>query len=189
MYLLVRCRLVTTPWSGVICRASHTPPLRHAVSTMYRCLKCDRYVIAFDLRCDVVRFALRSKLCVRSSPVGALGEATSSSLLVDVSSALDARPRFCNHGCSVSMSSVGESGSFRSSCESCLNEYFWHNSLQAPSSLTSSRHFLETWEARARVVGSSTHSRICKVCQPLMHTLAQAAVQATYPQGQLGWKH
>jgi hypothetical protein len=31
--------------------------------------------------------------------------------------------------------------------------------------LTSSRHFLDTCDARARVVGSSTHSRICTMCQ------------------------
>lgn len=168
MYFFVRCRLVTTPWSGVICRASHTPPLRHAVSTMYRCLKCDRYVIAFDLRCDILLFALRSRLCVRNSPVPALGDPTSRSLFIGASSALDVRSGSCSHGCSVSISSLGETGSFRSSCDSCLNEYFWHSSLQAPSSLTSSRHFLETCDARASVVGSSTHSRICKSRQSLM---------------------
>lgn len=50
MYLLVKCRLVTTPWSGVMCLQIASPPFLHAASTMYRCLKCDLYVVALGLR-------------------------------------------------------------------------------------------------------------------------------------------
>lgn len=108
--------------------------------------------------------------------MAALGEATSRCLLVGVSSALDVRSSSCAQGCSsVSMVSVGESASSRSWGSSCLKEYFWHSSLQAPSSLTSSLHLWETCEARARVVGSSTHSRIYKRVR--CGALAQAAAR------------
>lgn len=44
MYFLVRCKLVTTPWSGVICLGVIRPPFLQADSTIKRCLKCDRCV-------------------------------------------------------------------------------------------------------------------------------------------------
>lgn len=162
MYLLVRCKLVTTPWSGVICRASHTPPLRHAVSTMYRCLKCDRYVVACGLRYDDFLLAARSRLWVRRPSAPTFDGPTSRCSLASTSSVLGARSSFCHHdlGSASSMSSPELSSSTRSSFGSALKENFWHSSRHALSSLTSSRHFLETCEARARVVGSSTHSRI-----------------------------
>lgn len=40
MYFLVKCKLVTTPWSGAICLAVIWPPFFHADSTKYLCLKC-----------------------------------------------------------------------------------------------------------------------------------------------------
>lgn len=43
MYFEVRCRLVTTPPSWVIFLVILRPPVRHAASTRYLCLKCDLY--------------------------------------------------------------------------------------------------------------------------------------------------
>ncbi len=43
MYFDVRCRLVTTPPSCVMFLVMFRPPVRHAASTKYRCLKCDLY--------------------------------------------------------------------------------------------------------------------------------------------------
>ena len=62
---------------------------------------------------------------------------------------------------------------------------FSHNVFQAWSSLTISRHRLETCEARTKVLGSSTNSRICRKSVKL-DRFDHALAQHTLKQSSLG---
>lgn len=126
IYFFVKCKLVTTPWSGVICRASHTPPLRQAVSTIYLCLKCDRYVVAGGRRFTVFLFASRSRLCVLKLSVAPLALPTSSPSFAVASSCLEVRSSLCHHGfgSASSIASPESSSSRMSSFNRARKEYF-----------------------------------------------------------------
>jgi len=153
MYLSVRCRLVTTPCSGVICLIMLSPPFRQAASTIYFCLKCDRY----DCVCGLL--LIRGLLGPDSSD-----EVVKSGALVEGQDIIESSARFDEreanpYGPRAARGSERGSIVSESASEGRLYACLSQSSFQVKSSPNNSCHRLDTWEDLARVLGSSTKER------------------------------